>query len=50
MSLEHFRHLLERRRTIVETGHKNLVPALSRLRLVNAKMTQAVFYIPAAID
>ena len=44
LSLEHFRHLVDGRRTVVNTDHRNLLTALTRPRM-NARMIRAITYL-----
>lgn len=43
-ALDHFRHLVDGQRTVVETDHKNLVSALSRSKL-NSRSIRAIAYL-----
>ena len=43
-SLEHFRHLVDGKKIVVQTDHKNLVSALTREKL-NARLVRAIVYL-----
>ena len=43
-SIEHFRHLLDGKKIIVETDHRNLVSALTRHKM-NSRLVRAITYL-----